>query len=350
MLWIKSACLAAGFMLLMGCQATPQADRLRQEGFVSLPPSHTIDTVPFSKQQQFYCGPTTLSEVFGYYGVDATPKDIAPKLFIPNKEGSLQLEMVSATRQYGFLPYTERGTLSTIMALVSDNIPIIVFQNLSIQILPQWHYAVVIGFNSQKGTVTLHTGVTENHEMSLELFERTWGRGNYWYMAPVPSSVSSNSMSAYTYVSAAYDMMKVGSTETAIQFLEAATKQWPSYWLSYFLLANHYLESEPTSDLSNEFDSNSSSNESGNIEIDGTKARHFNAKLKEHSEEKAIIWFKKGYEVGKHQQAYVHNYAYTLFSHGEFEHGVRILNEGLTQFPHNVQLLELAKQFNVELR
>ena len=341
-------------MLLMGCQATPQADRLRQEGFVSLPPSHTIDTVPFSKQQQFYCGPTTLSEVFGYYGMDATPTDIAPKLFIPNKEGSLQLEMVSATRQYGFLPYTERGTLSTIMALVSDNIPVIVFQNLSIQLLPQWHYAVVIGSNSQKGTVTLHTGVTESHEMSFELFERTWGRGKYWYLAPVPSSVSSINMSAYTYVSAAYDMMKVGSTEIAIQFLETATKQWPSYWLSYFLLANYYLESEseskPKSDVSNKFDSNVASNVNGYVESDSTKGRNFKAKLKKHAEEKAITWFKKGYEVGKYQQAYVHNYAYILFSHGEFELGVRILNEGLVQFPQDVQLLELAKQYNVELR
>lgn len=126
---LKQTVFVFGLLLLAGCQSTPQADRLRQQGLASLPDSHTISAVPFYPQQQYYCGPTTLSEVFGYYGVKATPEEIAPKLFIPNKEGSLQLEMVSATRQYGFLPYTERGTLSSIMGLVKDDIPVIVFQN-----------------------------------------------------------------------------------------------------------------------------------------------------------------------------------------------------------------------------
>ena len=103
--------------------------------------------------------------MFGYYGESTSPNDIAPKLFIPSKDGSLQLEMVSATRQFGFLPYSDRGTLSSIMSLVKDDIPVIVFQNLSIQLLPQWHYAVVIGFDSDKGTVTLYRPYA-NHEMS----------------------------------------------------------------------------------------------------------------------------------------------------------------------------------------
>ena len=66
----KRACFLAGFSLLLlltGCQATPQADQLRQAGLASLPQSHTIQSVPFTPQEQFYCGPTTLSEVFGYY-------------------------------------------------------------------------------------------------------------------------------------------------------------------------------------------------------------------------------------------------------------------------------------------
>lgn len=240
---IKKACYLTSFslfLILTGCQSTPQTAQLRQEGLASLPESHTIHTMPFFPQEQYYCGPTTLSEVFGYYGKNIFPDEIAPKLFIPNKEGSLQLEMVTATRQYGLLPYTERGTLSSLLQFVKDDIPVVVFQNLSIQLLPQWHYAVVIGFDSEKGSVTLHTGVTPNHEMSLELFERTWGRGNYWYLAPVPPGVTSSEMTPFTYVSAAYGMLKVGDQEQALAFLETATNQWPDYWLSYFLVANYY--------------------------------------------------------------------------------------------------------------
>ncbi len=302
---VKRACILAGSLVLLllgGCQSTPQADQLRQQGLSSLPPSHTISSVPFYPQQQYFCGPTTLSEVFAFYGVNAAPEDIAPKLFIPDKEGSLQLEMVSATRQYGFLPYTERGTLSSLMALVSDNIPVIVFQNLSISIWPQWHYALVIGFDSEKGTVTLHTGLTPSHEMSFELFERTWGRGNYWYMAPVPPSAVSDEMQPFTYVSAAYDLLKVGKTPVALQFLQSATQQWPSYWLSYFLLANHYLSLE---------------------------------------DPQAVYWFEKGYEYGNQQKAYVHNYALALKQAERYEDANRILTQGLRDFPRDEDLKAL---------
>lgn len=320
--FIKKACVLAGFSLLLmlsGCQSTPQADQLRQQGLSTLPESHLINSVPFFPQEQFYCGPTTLSEVFGYYGVNASPEDIAPKLFIPGKEGSLQLEMVSAARQYGFLPYTERGTLPSIIELVKDDIPVIVFQNLSIQLLPQWHYAVVIGFNSEKGTLTLHTGLTPNHEMSLELFERTWGRGNYWYLAAVPPKVTSSEMAPYTYVSAAYDMLKVGDKRQALAFLETATQAWPSYWLSYFLIANYYLEhADPNKPNLESFDFE----ESNNL---------------------AVAWFEKGFEVGKNQQAYVHNYVLALRKNDMRRKANIILEQGIKKFPNSDALLALKE-------
>lgn len=310
--YLKKACLLAGFSLLLvlsGCQSTPQADQLRQQGLSQLPESHSISSVPFFPQEQFYCGPTTLSEVFGYYGVNASPEDIAPKLFIPGKEGSLQLEMVSAARQYGFLPYTERGTLSSIIELVKDDVPVIVFQNLSIQLLPQWHYAVVIGFNSEKGTLTLHTGLTPNHEMSLELFERTWGRANYWYLAAVPPKVTSSEMTPYTYVSAAYDMLKVADKNQALAFLETATQMWPSYWLSYFLIANYYLE---------------------------------NPDLKR-SSGLAVKWFEKGFEAGKNQQAYIHNYVVALRKNNMGIKANFVLKQGIETFPNSEALLALVE-------
>ena len=304
---IKKACYLAGLLVLLGltgCQSTPQADQLRQEGLASLPSSHTISAVPFFPQEQYYCGPTTLSEIFGYYGKSISPEEIAPKLFIPNKEGSLQLEMVTAARQYGFLPYTERGTLSSLSQFIKDDIPVVVFQNLSIQLFPQWHYAVVIGFDSDKGSVKLHTGLTPNHEMSLELFERTWGRGNYWYLAPVPPEVTSSEMTPFTYVSAAYDMLKVGDKKQALAFLKTATNQWPDYWLSYFLIANHHLSI---------------------------------------NDDEAVRWFEKGYRAGKTQNAYVHNYILALRQSGATLKADALLTEALAQFPNDEKLKALKR-------
>ncbi|MFT4808702.1 MAG: hypothetical protein ACI9LX_002039 [Paraglaciecola sp.] len=72
----------------------------------------------FYPQQIFFCGPTTLSEVLNFYGHSTTPEGIAPSLFIPGREGSLQLEMISAARTYGLLPYSTNSSLDTLFSLV----------------------------------------------------------------------------------------------------------------------------------------------------------------------------------------------------------------------------------------
>lgn len=307
---IVKACIVAGFLVLAGCQGTPQTDQLAKATPVGLVSAHQIDNVPFIAQQQYYCGPTTLAEVFGFYGTSVSANDIAPKIFIPDKEGSLQLEMVTATRQYQYLPYQTQGSLTLLMQLISDDIPVIVFQNLSISLLPQWHYAVVTGFDLTKKTITLHTGVTKDHEMSFSLFEKTWGRGNYWLLAPVPPGVTSEHMMPFTYVSAAYDMLKVAENNPiqqtqALAFLQSATQQWPSQWLAYFLLANFYLETQP--DLARE-------------------------------------WFEKGYAYGKGQKPYVHNYALALIKTGQQEVAKNVLANAIDTFPNDSELLALKER------
>lgn len=297
------ACFFAGFFLLTGCQGTPQTDQLAQQIPTDLPLSHTIENVPFYAQEQYYCGPTTLAEVFNFYGETINADTIAPHIFIPEKQGSLQLEMITATRQYNFLPYSTRGTLTLLMQLVSSDIPVIVFQNLSIQLLPQWHYAVVTGFNLADSTLTLHTGVTPDHTMSFALFEKTWGRGNYWLLAPVPPNTTSPFMDAYTYTRAAYDMLDVGKQEQAVAFLKTATNQWPDQWLAYFLLANYYLNSQP---------------------------------------ELSITWFEKGYHVGQYQSAYSNNYAHVLASSGNVSKAKEVLMLAQERFPENEDLNKTA--------
>lgn len=307
------ACIVAGFLLLAGCQGTPQTDQLAKAAPAGLVSAHQIENVPFIAQQQYYCGPTTLAEVFGFYGTSVSANEIAPKIFIPDKEGSLQLEMVTATRQYQYLPYQTQGSLTLLMQLISDDIPVIVFQNLSISLLPQWHYAVVTGYDLTRKTIKLHTGVTQDHEMSFSLFEKTWGRGNYWLLAPVPPEVTSEHMVPFTYVSAAYDMLKVADNNAdqqtqALAFLKSATQQWPNQWLAYFLLANFYLETQP---------------------------------------ELAVEWFDKGYVYGKGQKPYLHNYTLALMKTSQQEAAKKVLVHALSSFPDDSDLLALKQRLAV---
>ncbi|GAA0854328.1 PA2778 family cysteine peptidase [Aliiglaciecola litoralis] len=299
------ACIIAGLLLLSGCQSTPQADALAKHKPTDIAFTKVIENVPFYAQQQYYCGPTTLSEVFNFYGENTSAEAIAPTMFIPKKQGTLQLEMISATRQFGFLPYSEKGSLERILYLVNQDIPVIVFQNLSIPLLPQWHYAVVIGYDLGSDEVILHTGVTQRHRMSFELFERTWSRGNYWLLAPLPTGKTNALLDPFKYISAAFDMLKVNKQHEAIKNLKAATEQWPKQWLPYLLIANHYLPTQP---------------------------------------EISVEWLAKGYDTGQYELAYMNNYAHALALIGCKQNALAVITKALRRFPQESILLDTQNE------
>ena len=299
------ACLLAGILLLGGCQSRLSSEQIAPLLNTLDTRQHYIASVPFYPQQDFYCGPTTLSEVFNFYGHSYSPDDIAPQLFIPEREGSLQLEMISATRQHGLLPYAETGNLQTLLQLLRADIPVIVLQNLSIPWFPQWHYALVTGYDIDAQTLRLHTGVTPDHVMSFALFEKTWARGGHWLLAPLKTTSRSDGIDPFVYIGAAYDMMTAASIDEGLAFMQQATTLWPDDWRGYFFIANAHIASEPSV---------------------------------------AASWFAKGFQAGKKQAAYVNNYAYVLAELGCRQSALEIIADGLAQFPDNTDLITTQQE------
>jgi tetratricopeptide (TPR) repeat protein len=115
-------------------------------------------------------------------GVAVTPDALVEQVYLPARKGSLQVEMLAATRQRALLAYPLKPRVADLLQEVAAGHPVLVFQNVSLPIYPVWHYAVVIAYDLERNTITLHSGETEQLEMSLYTFERVWARGNYWAM------------------------------------------------------------------------------------------------------------------------------------------------------------------------
>ncbi|WP_372625456.1 PA2778 family cysteine peptidase [Arsukibacterium sp.] len=289
----------AGLLLnLTACQTPPQTKQL-----LASPPAiagqHVITQVPFYPQQEFFCGPTTLAEVANFHGLNTSPEHIAPNTFTPVLEGTLQIEMAAATRQLGMLAYQQRGTMSQLLSLVADDIPVIVLQNNSISWLPQWHYAVVIGYNIQAQEVILHSGVTEAHRLNFSTFERTWRRANYWMLAMLPASKTSEHLDPFIYTKACQDLINTSQTAAGVAALITATKQWPDYWLPYFLLGNHYFASETVL---------------------------------------AAHWFERGLPYAQQHAAYLNNYAVLLSELGCHSRATSLIRAALQLEAENTNL------------
>ena len=297
--------LSIGLLLLLGgCQTPPQTQQL-----LTAPPNiarqHLIAQVPFFPQQQFFCGPTTLSEVAGFYGLPHSPDTIAPRTFIPGREGTLQIEMVAATRQLGLVAYAERSSMSQLLSLVAENIPVIVLQNNSIGWLPQWHYAVVIGYDLNSAEVIMHTGLTATYRLNFATFERTWQRGNYWLLAMLPTDKISARLDPFVYTKAGQDLLATQQTATGLAALQTATQQWPDYWLPYFLLGNHYFATKPQT---------------------------------------AAHWFAKGLPFAQQQVPYLNNYAMLLSTLGCQPQATLLIEAALQQAPNDDKLRDSQAQ------
>lgn len=224
-----------GALLVAGC-ATPQVSRLQAASTsTDLPAKASIAQVPFFPQDEYQCGPASLAMVAQYAGVSVQPDELKPQVFLPGRQGSLQLEMLVATRRQGLLAYPLAPELEDLLHEVAAGNPVLVLQNLTFSFAPLWHYAVVIAFDRERNTIVLHSGVTERLEMSLFTFERTWARGGYWAMLALPGGRLPATARDVSYLAAAAALERLQPAAAQAAYV-AALQRWPEQraaWLGW---------------------------------------------------------------------------------------------------------------------
>ena len=172
-------------LLLCGC-ASPQMSGLENHWPQDLPQRSEIVDVPFYPQEDYECGPAALAMLLQAAGVGATPEQLLDQVYLPGRKGSLQVELLAASRRHGLPAYLLQPRIEDLLREVAAGNPVLVLQNLSLPIYPVWHYAVVIGYDREHKLLRLHSGRTPRLEMSLFTFERTWARGGSWAMLALP--------------------------------------------------------------------------------------------------------------------------------------------------------------------
>ncbi len=226
------ACALLLLFYLGGCATSPQTRLLLDEP-PDIPPSVELKEVPFYPQLQYHCGPAALAAVMNYHGVAAQPGQIADLVFVPELEGSLQVEVVAATRQFDLLPVRLDGRLESLLREVAAGNPVFVLQNLGLDAVPVSHYEVLIGYDFEQKHMILRSGTRERITRSFALFEKTWQRAGHWALAVVPVDVVPASADAGAFLAAAIDMEQVGRLATARRAYRRATRRWPDNLVAY---------------------------------------------------------------------------------------------------------------------
>lgn len=232
--------------VLASCMATPQSNAIMESGSADgRPASLQLEDVPFFPQQRYQCGPAAIATVLHHSGVkSATADSMVPLVYIPERQGSLQVEMLAAARQSGRIPLVIPGRLDAILEEVRAGRPVLVFQNLGLSALPQWHYAVVAGYDLDERELILRSGTRRELRTPLRVFERTWARAQHWavvVLRPGELPVHDDPLAYVEAVSAFADAQGTGAVGDAYR---VASGRWPEEPLVQMAHANHLYGQE----------------------------------------------------------------------------------------------------------
>ncbi len=209
---------------LGGCVAPETRAVLEAPG--ALGPRAQVASVPFFPQQRYHCGPAAIAMALAWSGLPVTSDQMAPEVYTPGREGTLAADMVSAARRHGRLAVPV-GRLSDILAEITAGHPVIVFQNFGLTILPNWHFAVAVGYDLDATTISLHSGREARRVVGLDTFEHTWTRAGSWALVVLPPGELPATGSALTVARAAASLERAGRPAEARDAYQAMLSRWP---------------------------------------------------------------------------------------------------------------------------
>lgn len=191
-----------------------------------LPPNRLLTNLPFHAQDEYQCGPAALSMLLGQRNIAVAPDQLKDRVYLPERKGSLQVEMVAAAREQGLLVYPLAPELKAILREVDAGNAVLVMQNLAFGWYPQWHYAVVVGYDLNTQDLILHSGLNARQREPFGLFLRTWQRADHWAVVAMPAGTLPATAEPLRYLKAAADLEQVGQTASAEAAYRQASERW----------------------------------------------------------------------------------------------------------------------------
>ncbi|MGE5546386.1 MAG: PA2778 family cysteine peptidase [Solirubrobacterales bacterium] len=190
-----------------------------------LPPAARVEAVPFYPQGDKACGPASLAMVLVWSGMSTSPDALSAMVYTPGREGSLASDLLGAARRQGRLAVPVHG-LPAVLAEVAAGHPVLVFQNLGLEMAPVWHFAVAVGYDLPSRQIILNSGFDEGLRLPLDTFEHTWARSGRWAVVVLPADQLPATGQEADVVEAAAGLERAGAGAAAARAYEAVLSRW----------------------------------------------------------------------------------------------------------------------------
>ncbi len=175
--FVPAFTIVLALLLLAGCASPGQ--RLSRHSD-DLPVRMELAETPFFPDESYYCGPAALATSLSAAGLPTLPETLVGQVFLPGRQGSLQIEMLSGARRRGAIATMIPASPEALFREIAAGHSVVVMQNLGLSWAPSWHYAVAVGYDLEADTVLLKSGPMKRQELSLRTFMHTWNRSDRW--------------------------------------------------------------------------------------------------------------------------------------------------------------------------
>lgn len=212
-------------LLLAGCASLEQPALTYPS---DLPTRVELVDTPFFADDSHYCGPAALATSLSAAGFPTRPEALIDQVFLPGRQGSLQIEMLSGARRQGAVATMISDSLQALFREIAAGHPVVVLQNLGLSWAPSWHYAVAVGYDMQAETLLLRSGPMKRQELSLRTFMHTWNRSERWaFVASQPDRLPVTATQAET-VKALVAFERNASAPAAARAYRTGLARWPN--------------------------------------------------------------------------------------------------------------------------
>ncbi len=224
---------------LLLAQAGCSTQLLRDAG--AMQPDVAIAHIAYFPQREHQCGPAALATLLTATGEAVSPDALTREVYIPGRSGSVQAEMLAATRRHARIALELEPELRALLQELEQGRAVLVLQNFGLPSLPLWHYAVVVGYDRGRDALLLSGANGRPQRLAARRFMGTWRRAGKWaFMALRPGELPV-AASAVHYLDAVAALETLGQREDAFTSYQAAVGRWPAEPLAWFALANNRL-------------------------------------------------------------------------------------------------------------
>ncbi|TDV72192.1 cysteine peptidase family C39 domain-containing protein [Pseudomonas sp. LP_7_YM] len=217
----KRAWLALAMAVALAGCADPHAYKPGYPAeYKRLPDRVEINSVPFFRGKAYQSGPYALASMLTVHGVQTTPGLLEKPLKLPDAEHRLDQSMAEVAREYGFVVYPVDHQFSDLLAQVAAGYPVLVRFNEGSLWWKEQRYGVLVGFNQNKRSVLIYTGLGRL-TVSFEEFTSDWeSAGNWAILVQGPRQLPSP-IDRERWLKAASELAQAGQEQAAGEAVKA---------------------------------------------------------------------------------------------------------------------------------